>query len=178
MNQTLSTRQLRLVAVLGVIVLCLGGFLVVTRHKSTSPSVTSTPATTTPATSTPAVTTPAPTKAPTHTVAPVKLATHGLPVKVALALQKHAVVVVSLYQPNAEVDQITSNEAQQGAVNGGAGFVKLDVFHQHPGSAILHKLGVINTPAVLVIKRPGLVYSEFNGFVDSSVVEQAVTDAR
>jgi hypothetical protein len=174
MNQTLSTRQLRIVAVLGVFVLCVGGFLVVTRHKSTSPSTTPSQ----PATSTPAVTTPAPSKPHAQTAAPVKLDTHGMPVKVALALRKHAVVVVSLYQPSAAVDQMTSNEAQQGAVNGGAGFVKLDVFHQHPGTAILHKFGVINTPAVLVIKRPGLVYSEFNGFVDSSVVEQAVADAR
>jgi hypothetical protein len=173
MNQTLSTRQLRLVAILGVIVLCVGGFLVVTRNKSTSPSTTPSK----PATSTPAVTTPAPSKAHTHAAAPVKLDTHGLPVKVALALQKHAVVVVSLYQPSADVDQLTTNEAQEAAVTGGVGFVKLDVFHQRPGTAILRTLGVTNTPVVLVVKRPGVVYSEFHGYVDSSVVEQAVADA-
>jgi hypothetical protein len=60
----------------------------------------------------------------------------------------------------------------------GAGFVNLDVFHQRPGTAILRKLGVLNTPAVLVVKRPGLVYSEFKGFVDRDVVAQAVADAR
>ena len=43
---------------------------------------------------------------------------------------------------------------------------------------LLHKLGVVDTPAVLVIKRPANIYHEFVGFVDRDVVAQAVTDAR
>jgi len=173
MNATLSTRQLRLAAVLGLIVLCVGGFLVVTRHKSSAPSTTSTPAATTPAT-----TTPAPSTAHSHSVAPPKLATHGLPLAVAQALEKHSVVVVSLFSPHSAVDQIASAEAQAGASAMRAGFVNVNVDRQRPGTAILHKLGVVDTPAVLVVKRPGLVYSEFKGFADRNVVEQAVADAR
>jgi thiol:disulfide interchange protein len=59
----------------------------------------------------------------------------------------------------------------------GAGFVQLNVLHQRPGTAILRKLGVLTTPAVLVVKRPGVVYSDFPGFVDRDVVAQAVADA-
>jgi hypothetical protein len=174
MNSTLSTRQLRLVALLGMIVLCVGGFLVITRHKSNTPSTAST----TPAVTTPATTTPAPSTAHPHSVAPPKLATHGLPLAVAQALQKHSVVVVSLFSPHSGVDTIASAEAQAGAVGSDAGFVNLNVDRQRPGTAILHKLGVVDTPAVLVVKRPGLVYSEFKGFADRDVVEQAIADAR
>jgi hypothetical protein len=174
MNSTLSTLQLRLVAVLGVTILCVGGFLVVTRHKSSAPSTASS----TPAATTPATTTPSPSTGHQHSAAPPKLATHGLPVHVALALQKHSVVVVSLFSPHSGVDQIASAEAQAGAGAVGAGFVKVDVNLQRPGTAILHKLGVVDTPAVLVVKRPGVVYSEFKGFADRDVVEQAVADAR
>jgi hypothetical protein len=175
MNATLSTRQLRLVGLLVMVVVAAAGYLVVGKHKaSTQPS---TAHSTTPV-STPARTTPAPSKAHKHAVTPVKLNTHGLPVHIALALRTHSVVVVTLTQPGAAVDQTTAAEAQAGALEMGAGFVNLDVFHQRPGTAILRKLGVLNTPAVLVVKRPGLVYSEFKGFVDRDVVAQAVADAR
>jgi hypothetical protein len=175
MNATLSTRQLRLVGLLVMVVVAAAGYLVVGKHKATTQP--STAHSTTPV-STPARTTPTPSKAHKHAVTPVKLNTHGLPVHIALALRKHSVVVVTLTQPGAAVDQTTAAEAQAGALEMGAGFVNLDVFHQRPGTAILRKLGVLNTPAVLVVKRPGLVYSEFKGFVDRDVVAQAVADAR
>lgn len=177
MNASLSTSQLRLVVLLVLVVVLGGGYYVVT-HKSTTQSST---VQTTPAVTTPAHTTPAPSKAHPQPATPAKstkLATHGLPVKVALALRKHSIVVVSLSSPGASVDQIAAAEAKAGAVGMGAGFVNLDVHHQRPGMAILHKLGIVDTPAVLVVKRPGAVYSDFKGFVDRAVVEQAVADAR
>ena len=178
MNATLSTRQLRLVVLLVLVVVAAGGY-VVTRHKSTSPSTaSSTPAVTTPAVSTPAKTTPAPSKAHSHTVTPAKLNTHGLPVSVARALRKHAVVVVALYLPSSDVDRITGAEAQAGAKEMGAGFVPINVLHQRSGTAMLHKLGVVNTPVTLVIRRPARVLAEFKGLVDRDVVAQAVADAR
>jgi hypothetical protein len=176
MNATLSTRQLRLVIILGVVVVAAAGYMVVGKHKTaTQPS---TAPSTTPV-STPAQTTPAPSKAQTHaaTPSPAKLDTHGLPVKVALALEKHSVVVVSLSQPGAGVDQLAAAEAKVGAAAAHAGYVNLDVDHQRPGTAVLRKFGVLTTPDVLVVKRVG-VYSVFSGFVDHNVVEQAVADAR
>jgi thiol:disulfide interchange protein len=178
MNATLSTRQIRLVGLLVLVVVLAGGYLV-TRHKSSTPSTaSSTPAVTTPPVTTPAQTTPAPSKGHSHPVAPAKLQTHGLPVQVARALQKHSVVVVSLTTPRGADDQVVRAEAQAGAVAAGAGYVSIDVFHQHPGTAILHKLGVVDMPAILVVKRPGSILSDFTGFVDRDVVVQAVTDAR
>jgi hypothetical protein len=178
MNATLSTRQLRLVVLLGLVVVLAGGYLAVTHKSSTSNTTSSTPAVTTPAVSTPATTTPTPTKPHSHTVTPAKLNTHGLPVPVARALQKHSVVVVALYMPSSVVDTTTGAEALAGAKAAGAGFVAVNVLHQRSGVALLRKLGVVNTPVVLVVKRPARILSEFKGLVDRDVVAQAVTDAR
>jgi thiol:disulfide interchange protein len=179
MNATLNTRQLRLVGLLVGVVVLAGGYLVVSRHKSTSPSTaSSTPVSTTPAASTPAQTTPAPSTPHTTPATPVKLDTHGLPVSVARALQKHSIVVVSLSTPRGEADQFAVAEAKAAAIEMRAGYVKLNVYRQRPGTAILRRLGVFSTPATLVVKRPGAVYSNFKGFVDRDVVEQAVADAR
>ena len=183
MNATLSTRQLRVVGLLVLVVVAAGGYLVVGRHKTTASTASSTPAATTPANTTPAnttpaATTPAPSKGHSHSVTPAKLHTHGLPVPVARALQKHSVVVVALYVPGASTDATTFAEAQAGAREAGVAFVKLNVLHQRSGTAILRKLGVVNTPAVLVVKRPSRLVSEFKGFVDRDVVAQAVTQAR
>ena len=174
MNATLTTRQLRLVVLLVMIVVLAGGYLAVT-HKSTTQTST---AHTTPAVTAPAHTTPAPTKVHAQPATPAMLHTHGLPVQIALALRKHSVVVVSLSSPGAGVDQMAAAEAQAAAVATHSGYVNLDVRRQRPGVAILHKLGLVDTPAVLVVKRPGAVYSDFKGFVDRDVVAQAVADAR
>ena len=182
MNETLSTRQLRLVGLLLVVVICAGGYLTIVKgHNSSSPSTASTkgPVSSTPSSTTP--TAPSPTRTHTHTATPPKpttIATGGLPLAVAQALRKHSVVVVSLTAPGADLDQLASGEAKAGAAASNAGFVKLDVFHQRPGIAMLHKLGVVDTPAVLVVERPHLVYAHFQGFVDRGVVEQSVADAR
>lgn len=175
MNSTLSTRQLRLVVLLVFVVVAAGGYMVVTRNKTTT-QATTTPVTT--PVSTPGTTTPVPSKTHTHTVTPSKLNTHGLPVPVVRALHKHSVVVVALYLPSAQVDTAAALEAQAGAKEAGAGYVGINVLNQRGGIAILRKLGVFNTPAVLVVHRPYRVDSEFKDFVDRDVVAQAVAEAR
>ena len=179
MNETLTTRQLRLVALLvGVVVLAAGYWMVVRKHTTSSPrTASSTPVSTTPTSTTPSKTH---SKTHTHTASPSarKLATHGLPVAVARALQKHSVVVVSLSSPRSDLDKLASAEARAGAAASNAGFVSINVFHQRAGIPLLHKLGVVDTPAVLVVTRRHSVTSELKGFVDRNVVAQAVTDAR
>src|SRR3954451_2497042 len=173
MNETLTTRQLRLVALLlGVVVIAGGYWMVVRKHITSSPSTaSSTPVSTTPTSTTPSK---------THTATPParKLATHGMPVAVARALQKHSVVVVSLSSPRSDLDTLSSAEAKAGAAASNAGFVSINVFHQRAGIPLLHKLGVVDTPAVLVVTRRRAVTAELKGFVDRNVVAQAVSDAR
>jgi len=169
MNATLSTRQIGLVALVALVVFAAGGFLVVSRHNSTTQTTAS---------STPAATTPAPTKTHTHPVTPPKLHKHGLPISVARALRGHSVVVVSVTNPQGADEQFTRSEARAGAAQMHAGYVAIDVFDQRPGTTLLRKLGVVDTPEILVIKRPGNIVSQFKGFVDRDVVAQAVADAR
>jgi hypothetical protein len=101
-----------------------------------------------------------------------------MPVAVARALQKHSVVVVSLSSPRSDLDTLSSAEARAGAAASNAGFVSINVFHQRAGIPLLHKLGVVDTPAVLVVTRRRAVTAELKGFVDRNVVAQAVSDAR
>jgi hypothetical protein len=174
MNATLTTRQIRLVALLVLVVVAGGGFLVVSKHKTTN----STAASSTPSVTTHATTTPTPTKPHAHTVTPTQLQTHGLPLSVVRALRKHSVVVVSLTTPQGADQAITRAEAQAGAAEMHAGFVAVNVFHQRAGTAMLRKLGVVDTPVTLVIKRPANIVSQFPGLVDRDVVAQAVAEAR
>jgi hypothetical protein len=173
MNETLTTRQLRLVALLlGVVVIAGGYWFLVAKHKSSSPSTSSTPISTTPTATTPS-------KTHTHTATPsTKLATHGFPVAIARALTKHSVVVVSLYSPRAGLDKLATAEARAGAAASGSGFVAMNVFRQQAGIPLLHKLGIVDTPAVLVVTRRHAVTAELKGFADRNVVAQAAADAR
>jgi hypothetical protein len=173
MNTTLSTQQLRLIGLL-VLILVLGGGYMVVSHKSTTQNTQTT------ASSTPAATTPAPSKGHSSPSTPghSKLVTHGLPVPVARALQKHSITVVALGMPSSSDDAITAAEAKAGAKAGHAGFVKVDVLNQKSGTALLRKLGVVDTPVVLVVKRPANIVSEFHGLVDRAVVAEAVAEAR
>jgi hypothetical protein len=172
MNATLSTRQIGLVALLVLVVVAAGGYVVVTKNKPTTTTARTT------ASSTPATTTPAPSKTHTHSVSPTRLSTHGLPVSVARALRGHSVVVVSVTNPQGADEQFTRSEAQAGARKMSAGYVAIDAFEQRAGSTILRKLGVVDTPEILVVRRPGTITSQFKGFVDRAVVAQAVADAR
>jgi hypothetical protein len=174
MNETLTTRQLRLFALLfGVVVLAGGYWMVVRKHASSPTTASSTPVSTTPTSTTPS-------KTHTHTATPParKLALHGMPVAVARALQKHSVVVVSLSSPRSDLDKLASAEARAGAAASHVGFVSINVFHQRAGIPLLHKLGIVDTPAVLVVTRRRSVTAELKGFVDRNLVAQAVSDAR
>jgi hypothetical protein len=179
MNTTLSTQQIRLFALVGLLAVAgLGYWLVVPRNQAPatqSPRTTTAPTSHTPTTAAPTK----PTVKPAHPATrPAKLATHGLPVAVAWALQKHRVVVVALYTPGSKLDALTRAESRAGAKAQHAGFVSLDVFRQKEGNPILHKLGVVDTPAVLVVSRPANVYAKLPGVPDRLIVEQAVADAR
>jgi hypothetical protein len=176
MNATLSTRQLRLVGLLVLVVVCAGAYWVLVRHRAAPTTASSTPAATQPAQTTATTTTPVPSR-PHHALTPAAAAVRGLPTPVVRALRTHRVVVVSLSAPQASLDQLASAEAQAGAAAAGAGFVNLDVLRQRQGSPVLHAVGLVDTPAVLVVERRG-IYAEFKGFVDRQVVEQAVVDAR
>lgn len=101
----------------------------------------------------------------------------GLPAAVDAALRTNEVVVVSLYVPNARVDELATAEARAGAALGGAGFVALNVLEEKTAKPLLAKLGTLEDPSLLVVKRPGEVALRLSGFVDRDTVAQAAATA-
>ena len=101
----------------------------------------------------------------------------GFPVAVDAALRRHEVVVVSLVVPGARVDELAAAEARAGAKAGGVGFLALNVLNEDVAHALLTKLGGLEDPSLLVVKRPGDVVLQLSGFVDRQTVAQAAANA-
>ena len=100
----------------------------------------------------------------------------GLPDELAAALEQHSVVVVSIYNPRANDDQIAVAEASAGAALAGVGFVGLSVLDQDQIGGVTRAVGVLDSPAVLVYERPGRVIGQLHGFADRETVAQAVAN--
>ncbi|MGZ4353149.1 MAG: hypothetical protein ACXVZ4_06365 [Gaiellaceae bacterium] len=79
---------------------------------------------------------------------------YGLPKAVAEQFATHSVVVVSVYAPDAKVDNLTEAEAQAGAQLGGAGFSPVDTTKEGASGLLTKLLGVVDVPATLVFQRP------------------------
>jgi hypothetical protein len=102
---------------------------------------------------------------------------NGLPKIINQALAENEVVVVSLFDPQAEVDAASLGEASAGAKLAGAGFVALDVLSQAKAAPLARKLGVLGDPALLIFRRPDQLVFRVDGFVDRETVAQAASDA-
>jgi glucose/arabinose dehydrogenase len=111
---------------------------------------------------------PTPTKVPTPA--------DQLPAAIRRALAADNVVVVSLYNPKAKIDGTAMREAKAGAAQAGSSFVPIDVRKNNVAS--LNALyGVLQDPAVLVLRPPGSLVVRIDGFVDRETVAQAALNA-
>ena len=119
-----------------------------------------------PAAKTPAVKAPKPKRPPT-----------GFPLAVDAALVQHEVVVVSLVVPGARVDALAAAEAQAGARLSGSGYISLNVLDEKVAHALLTKLGSLQDPSLLILKRSGEIALGLEGFVDRETVAQAAANA-
>jgi hypothetical protein len=107
------------------------------------------------------------------------VAANGFPRSVADALLAHAVVVVSVVAPRGRVDELSVREAQAGAAAAGAGFVRINAFNEAQIAPLDAKIDVHGgNPVLIVIRRPGDVSLQVDGFVDRDTIIQAVTDAK
>jgi hypothetical protein len=106
------------------------------------------------------------------------IADNGLPTRLMTLLETNRVVVVSLFVADAPLDLSARLEAKSGAAQAGVAFTGFNVLNEQIGQALAKKLGAVETPAVLVVRRPDEVVAHFEGFVDSKIVEQAAADAR
>jgi hypothetical protein len=101
----------------------------------------------------------------------------GLPPALTDALVRDRVVVVSLYAPKIELDDMALQEAKAGAAEAGAGFLAVNVLSEAESRELTKQLGVLEDPGVLVFKRPGDLVTRFSGFADKQTILQAARNA-
>ena len=109
---------------------------------------------------------------------PAKVVEPGgkLPVAIRHALAADDVVVVALYDPRAKIDGTAMAEARAGAEKAGSSFVPVDV--RGKGVESLNAMyGVLQDPAVLVLRPPGSLVVRIDGFADRDTVAQAALNA-
>lgn len=103
-----------------------------------------------------------------------------LPPPLQWELAHHKVVVVSFYNPNAQVDAISVAEAHAGAVEAGAGFLLVSVLDNKVAgilTALLPDGGLLPEPGVIIYHSPGTIAVRLDGFTDRDSVAQAASNA-
>ena len=103
--------------------------------------------------------------------------TDQLPRAIRLALAADRVVVVALYDPRAKIDGTAMREARAGAEKAGSSFVPVDVRDNGDVDSLNSKYGVLQDPAVLVLRPPGSLVVRIDGFADRETVAQAALNA-
>ena len=166
---TASLPNTRLLAVLGALAAFVG-LLLIARPLVMGGDDSATPAAS-PNTITRSTPPPAPAAAPRVNLLP------GLPAAIKRELRYENVVVVSLYGAKAPGDRKALAHARVGARKTGAGFVAFNVFDERKANALVKFLGNADSPAVLVVRRPGTVVTKIDGFVDAEIVAQAAQNA-
>ena len=101
----------------------------------------------------------------------------GLPAQIASKLHYSKVVVVSLYTGTAAGDRASLAQARSGAREVGAGFAAVNVLDERQARAIAAFGGPVDSPAVLIVRRPGKIATQFTGSVDDKIVAQAAHNA-
>ena len=122
------------------------------------------------------VTKTAPRETPTPKAVAPRVAS-GFPAKIDHALRYSRVVVVSISMPGAAVDAVVRREARAAAKASRAGFVAISAANERAVSILVATTGVLPSPAVVIVKRPGVVASTFS-VTDAGTIAQAVAQAR
>lgn len=176
MSLTLNppTRVAALVAALVLTGLAAVVFLLGRGALAGEPSVSATPAPVERTAPPPAT---APARTPAATPRARARVPSGFPRKIDHALRYSRVVVVSVSVPNAPVDAVVRREARAGARAARAGFVALSATNERAMSGLVAKTGVLPAPAVVIVKRPGVVATTFS-VTDAATISQAAAQAR
>lgn len=103
----------------------------------------------------------------------------GLPRTIAEGLAQSPVAVVELSSDEDTVSEQTTAEAKAGAQLGGAAFVSVDVDKDSTTVQGLARLleQVPDAPAALIYTRPATLALTLSGYVDETVIAQAVANA-
>jgi hypothetical protein len=115
-----------------------------------------------------------------HHVAPKPriVLTPGLPAPLHRALEQSRTVVAVLYAPHVKRDVDVLAAALQGSHDARVGFAALNVSRRSVALALATWHPQAADPAVLVVRRPGTVVTELDGWSDRTMVAQAAADAK
>jgi hypothetical protein len=166
--------QIKILALVGLVLAAgvVGTLVLAHDHSSSNPVVAT-------------LTTPAHTREPTHhraqvakPVAPTVQLVAGLPAPLRSALVHSRLVVAVVYAPGDAVDAEVLAAARQGAASEHAPLVGLNIRLDSVAASTATWMNKVVEPTVLVVKRPGTIVVELDGYTDKASVEQAVTDSR
>lgn len=101
----------------------------------------------------------------------------GFPAPVDRALRYNRVVVVALYMPGARVDSVVRREARAAAILSRVGFVPISALSERLVRPLVAKTGVLPDPAVVIVRRPGVVTATLS-VADRDTIAQAVVQAK
>jgi hypothetical protein len=102
----------------------------------------------------------------------------SVPAPLRHALARSPIVVAVVYAPGDAADAEVVAQARAGAHSAGVGFVALNVRDDRIATSTAAWMHNIVEPAVVVVKRPGTIAVELDGYSDSTMVAQAVADSR
>ena len=170
------TPPIRLAALVGALVTTgLVAFVFLVGRGASEPDPS---APTTPVTKPSAHTTTPPKVTRTPAVKPrIVVTKSGFPALVDRALRRRGVVVVAVYMPRAAVDTVVRAEARAAAVRSHAGYVPISALNEGLVRSLVARTGVLPDPAVLIVKRPGVVTATLS-VTDRETIAQAVAQAR
>lgn len=184
--------QIRIFALVGVLVIVLAGGALLFLHHSKPAAVsvpppqvktatTATHSSTTPATTTHRTTAPATQSSTKPAASHVRHVSVDplLPAPLRSALERHRVVVVGVHDAHAPTDSAAFTEARHGAVEAHVGWLPVDVLDNAiagPLTALLPAGEVLPDPGILVYRRPGKLVFRFDGYLDRDAVAQAAVE--
>jgi hypothetical protein len=165
-TMTLSP-QVKIVALVGVLLIALAGsaFFVMHGHASHNLTTPTTPQTTT----TPHV----------HVVQPT--VDPLLPAPLRAVLEHNAVVVVAFYDPHSAVARATITEAEAGAATAHVGFLRVNLLDDPVAgtlTALLPSGQLLPNPGIIIYKRPGTVIYRTDGYLDRAGIVEAVRGSK
>jgi hypothetical protein len=101
-----------------------------------------------------------------------------LPIPLQNALRRSPLVVAVVVSPGDAADAQVLAQARIGAAKAHARVVPLNVLKDRVAGATATWMAGVTDPATLVVRRPGTIAVELDGYSDSMMVAQAVVDAR
>ena len=165
--------QIKILALVGLLLAAgAAGTLVLAHNRSASHPVLT------------AVTRPAHAQATTHRPATVAHAASAplldpsLPTPLRQALARSRMVVAVVYAPGDPADAEVLAQARQGAASAHVGFAALNIRDDKIAGATAAWMKNVFEPAVIVVTRTGQISAELDGYADSTMIAQAVLDAR